>query len=224
LSYAGDLEESIKGIGPETARKLVRWGICTVESLAIATVQDVVAAGVGEATAVKIIEQARDMVALTFIRADELCCTVQLPRERGGLEPGALYFDTEQTFLARLARVFNMAAVVTNQMISNPSPYGVLLNPAGGDIVAHASHTRLSFTASKGQVRKARLIDSSYLPEGEILFQISEVAKGTPIEEADKIAEEVKEKVSRETGCQHCVIHVDPANNSTKQNRKASSF
>jgi len=44
------------------------------------------------------------------------------------------------------------------------------------------------------------------------------VAKGTPIEEADRIAEEVKEKVSRETGCQHCVIHVDPANNSAKQN------
>jgi len=45
-----------------------------------------------------------------------------------------------------------------------------------------------------------------------------EVAKGTSIEEADRIAEEVREKVSRETGCQHCVIHVDPANNSLKQN------
>lgn len=40
-----------------------------------------------------------------------------------------------------------------------------------------------------------------------------EVARGTPIEEADRIAEEVKEKISRETGCQHCVIHVDPAKN-----------
>jgi len=44
-----------------------------------------------------------------------------------------------------------------------------------------------------------------------------EVAKGTPIEEADRIAEEVKKRVSRETGCQHCVIHVDPANTSTEQ-------
>jgi len=40
-----------------------------------------------------------------------------------------------------------------------------------------------------------------------------EVAKGTPIEEADRIAHEVEKRVSRETGCQHCVIHVDPANN-----------
>lgn len=37
-----------------------------------------------------------------------------------------------------------------------------------------------------------------------------EVARGTPIEEADRISTEVQEKVSRETGCQHCVIHVDP--------------
>jgi len=39
-----------------------------------------------------------------------------------------------------------------------------------------------------------------------------EVAKGTPIEEADKIAEEVRTRVSLETGCQHCVIHVDATN------------
>ena len=38
-----------------------------------------------------------------------------------------------------------------------------------------------------------------------------EVARGTPIEEADRISHEVEDKVSRETGCQHCVIHVDPA-------------
>lgn len=37
-----------------------------------------------------------------------------------------------------------------------------------------------------------------------------EVAKGTTIEEADRIAEEVQERVSLETGCKHCVIHVDP--------------
>lgn len=38
-----------------------------------------------------------------------------------------------------------------------------------------------------------------------------EVARGTPIEEADRISHEVENRVSRETGCQHCVIHVDPA-------------
>lgn len=38
------------------------------------------------------------------------------------------------------------------------------------------------------------------------------VAVGTPIEEADRIAREVQERVSKETGCQHCFIHVDPDN------------
>jgi len=42
-----------------------------------------------------------------------------------------------------------------------------------------------------------------------------EVAKGAPIEEADRIAEEVRDKVSRETGCEHCVIHVDPEDKSS---------
>lgn len=43
-----------------------------------------------------------------------------------------------------------------------------------------------------------------------------EVSKGTLVEEADRIAEKVRDKVSRETGCQYCVIHTDPAANRTK--------
>lgn len=47
-----------------------------------------------------------------------------------------------------------------------------------------------------------------------------EVARGTPIEEADRIAEEVHERIARETGCQYCVIHVDPADSSTTLNQR----
>jgi cation diffusion facilitator family transporter len=36
-----------------------------------------------------------------------------------------------------------------------------------------------------------------------------EVRRGLPIEEADRIAEEVRERVHVETGCRYCVIHVD---------------
>jgi cation diffusion facilitator family transporter len=49
-----------------------------------------------------------------------------------------------------------------------------------------------------------------------------EVAKGTPIEEADRIAEAVNERVGRKTGCQHRVIHVDPARKSPSRNRRRS--
>lgn len=45
-----------------------------------------------------------------------------------------------------------------------------------------------------------------------------EVAKGTPIEEADRIAEDVNMEVARETGCQHCMIHVEPADTVHTQN------
>lgn len=38
-----------------------------------------------------------------------------------------------------------------------------------------------------------------------------EVRRGMPIEEADRIAEEVRERIHRETGCLYCVIHVDAA-------------
>jgi divalent metal cation (Fe/Co/Zn/Cd) transporter len=38
-----------------------------------------------------------------------------------------------------------------------------------------------------------------------------EIARGTPVEEADKIAHEVQEKIAEETGCKYCTIHVHPA-------------
>jgi len=38
-----------------------------------------------------------------------------------------------------------------------------------------------------------------------------DVARRTPIEEADRIAHEVEERISRKTRCQHCVVHVHPA-------------
>ena len=47
-----------------------------------------------------------------------------------------------------------------------------------------------------------------------------EIARGTPIEEADRIAEEVKERVTRETGCKYCVIHVDPAGETERNLRR----
>ncbi|MGD1994340.1 MAG: cation diffusion facilitator family transporter [Anaerolineae bacterium] len=38
-----------------------------------------------------------------------------------------------------------------------------------------------------------------------------EVQRGTAIEEADRIAEEVRERIHQETGCLYCVIHMDAA-------------
>lgn len=78
--------------------------------------------------------------------------------------------------LARLARAFNAAAVVTNQVLAKPDQFfSNAIEAAGGHIVAHTSHTRvyLRRTASS-TVRIARLVSSPYLPEGERLFKITD--------------------------------------------------
>jgi DNA repair protein RadA len=78
--------------------------------------------------------------------------------------------------LIRLARAFNAAAVVTNQVMAKPDIFfGDAVYPVGGHIVAHTSHTRVSLRKPKrGPVRIARLVSSPYLPEGERIFKITE--------------------------------------------------
>ncbi|MGD8505502.1 MAG: DNA repair and recombination protein RadA [Candidatus Bathyarchaeota archaeon] len=78
--------------------------------------------------------------------------------------------------LIRLARAFNAAAVVTNQVMSKPDVFfGNAVHPIGGHVVAHTSHTRVYLRKSaRGPVRIARLVSSPYLPEGERVFRVSE--------------------------------------------------
>ena len=304
-----ELIEDIPGVGPATAEKLRELGFHTVESLATATVKELTQTGVGEKQAAKVITVARDSIATSFIRADELmkmrqnllrismtskqldelvggglesqtitefygeygvgksilchqlAVNAQLPIEKGGLNGGALYLDTENTFrpewivrmaaplgldpetvgkniiyseafnsdhqililekadkiiqdnnikliivdsltghfrseylgremlaerqqkinshmhrLVRLARAFNAVAVVTNQVMSKPDAFFASgVEPVGGHIVAHTSHTRIFLRrATGGPVRIARLVSSPYLPEGERIFKITE--------------------------------------------------
>ena len=304
-----EVVEDLPGVGRATADKLKELGFNTVESVATATVRELVPAGIGEKQAKKIIDVARDSISLSFIRADELmkmkanvlrlttgsktfdgligggletqtitefygeygvgksilchqlAINVQLPVSKGGLDGGALYLDTEQTFrpewivrmakqaniepvdaaqriiyseaynsdhqtlllekadkvikennirliiidsltshfrseylgremlaerqqrlnnhmhrLIRLARAFNAVAVVTNQVMSKPDQFFAnTVDAVGGHIVAHTSHTRVFLRkAASGPVRIARLVSSPYLPEGEIIFKVTE--------------------------------------------------
>jgi DNA repair protein RadA len=78
--------------------------------------------------------------------------------------------------LIRLARAFNMVTVVTNQVMSKPDVFfGDSVQPIGGHIVGHTSHTRIYLRkARRGTVRIARLVSSPYLPDGEEIFKITE--------------------------------------------------
>ncbi len=190
----------------------------------------------------------------------QLCVTVQLPREKGGLNGAALYIDTEGTFrperilqiaerfgldgkqvldnviyaraynsdhqiliveeaadlikenniklividslishfrgeylgretlavrqqrlnkhihqLLRLADVYNLAVIVTNQVLANPEAFfGNPQKPAGGNILAHGSTYRIWLRKGKESKRIAKIFDSPKHPEVEAVFQVTD--------------------------------------------------
>src|SRR5690242_599141 len=170
-----EVVEDLPGVGPSTADKLKELGFHTVESLATASVRELVPSGIGEKQAAKIIGIARDSVSLSFIRADELmkmkanvlrlssgskafdeliggglesqtitevygeygvgksilchqlAVNVQLPVDKGGLNGGALYLDTEQTFrpewIVRMAKSAGLEATDVAQRIIYSEAY-----------------------------------------------------------------------------------------------------
>lgn len=79
--------------------------------------------------------------------------------------------------LQRLADEYGIAVVVTNQVVANPDS-GVFakdpLKPIGGNIMAHASQTRLRFRKGRGTTRICKIVDSPCLGEAEASFGISE--------------------------------------------------
>jgi DNA repair protein RadA len=196
-----------------------------------------------------------------------LCVTVQLPREQGGLEAGAIYIDTENTFrperiagiaearelnpnlvlsnivvakaynsahqelivnelgnviekqgsrliivdsavahyraeflgrgtlaerqqrlnrfmhhLLRTAEAYNVAIVVTNQVQAAPDVFfGDPTKPIGGHVVGHTSTYRV-YLKKAGKNRIARMVDSPYHPEREIVFVLNEKGIDDPEE------------------------------------------
>lgn len=79
--------------------------------------------------------------------------------------------------LVRLARAFNAAAVVTNQVMARPDAFfGAQVDAVGGHVVAHTSHTRIFLRKAGGTspVRICRLVSSPYIAEGERIFKITE--------------------------------------------------
>ncbi len=91
---------------------------------------------------------------------------------RGNLAPRQQALGKVLGNLLRIALSEHVAVVVTNQVISNPSGYGGGDKPAGGNIMAHAGTVRVQLRKGRQGIRIAKIIDSSYLPEGEAPFRI----------------------------------------------------
>ena len=81
--------------------------------------------------------------------------------------------------LLSMARVYNLAVAVANQVVAVPqqtyvyTPFGQKL-PVGGHIMAHNTDPRVWIRKGEGTKRIARIFDSSWLPERECVFKISE--------------------------------------------------
>ncbi len=86
--------------------------------------------------------------------------------------------------LTRFSQAHNLATVITNQAVADPS-WMAATKPAGGHILGHASTTRLWIRRPKATDYKriARLLESPYLPSGEQVFYITPDGVGDASEE-----------------------------------------
>ena len=69
----------------------------------------------------------------------------------------------------------NIACIFTNQVSDEPGQlFGDSIKPIGGNIVAHATRHRIYLKSTRGKTRKhyAKMVDSGYLPDDEIEFNV----------------------------------------------------
>ncbi|MEB3759388.1 MAG: DNA repair and recombination protein RadA [Desulfurococcales archaeon] len=77
--------------------------------------------------------------------------------------------------LSRLSEIYNVAVVITNQVMARPDVfYGDPTQAVGGHVLYHAPGVRVQLKKSRGNKRIARIVDAPHLPEGETVFVITE--------------------------------------------------
>ena len=114
--------------------------------------------------------------------------------------------------LVRLAETYNVASIMTNQVMSSPDQFfGDPTKPVGGNVVAHTSTYRIYFKKS-GKKRIARMVDSPHHPEQEVIFALGEdgvtdfdadtkkkkTAKSTPKINEIEVPKETSEKIEND--------------------------
>ena len=84
-----------------------------------------------------------------------------------------LFFDHNISHLTQFYA--GISVVITNQVVANPDGMSFAKDaakPIGGNIIAHASQTRLKFKKGRGENRVCQIYDSPMLPESECTFAI----------------------------------------------------
>ncbi|MDY6775493.1 MAG: DNA repair and recombination protein RadA [Halobacteria archaeon] len=94
---------------------------------------------------------------------------------RGNLADRQQKLNKHMHDILRFADLYNSAAVVTNQVQSNPDAYfGDPTKPVGGNILGHTSTFRVYIKKSKDNKRIIKLVDAPNLPNGEGILRIKE--------------------------------------------------
>nr|UXY87976.1 DNA repair protein Rad51 [Cryptomonas curvata] len=105
---------------------------------------------------------------------------------RGELAPRQQHMARFLRKLQRLADEFGIAVIITNQVIAQVDGTSCYISdpkkPMGGNVIAHASQTRLYLRKGKGNNRICRIYDSPNLPSSECIFSISEAGIGDSLE------------------------------------------
>ncbi len=97
---------------------------------------------------------------------------------RGELSARQMHLAQFLRSLTRLADEFGVAIVITNQVVASVDGASLFVSnpikPIGGNIMAHASCTRLSLRKGRGNNRVCKIFDSPCLPESEAMFSIND--------------------------------------------------
>jgi DNA repair protein RadA len=99
--------------------------------------------------------------------------------------------------LLRVAEIFNIAVVITNQVQASPDTFfGDPTRAAGGNIIGHSSTYRI-YLRKSGENRLAKIMDSPYHPYSDARFTLGD--KGAEdIEELKKTISNTKKAASND--------------------------
>jgi len=96
---------------------------------------------------------------------------------RGELADRQQHLAQMMSRLQKISEEYNVAVFITNQMTSDPGATMSFVSdpkkPIGGNIIAHASTTRLSLRKGRGENRIVKIYDSPDMPESEATFAIT---------------------------------------------------
>ncbi|KZV25527.1 hypothetical protein F511_26677 [Dorcoceras hygrometricum] len=96
---------------------------------------------------------------------------------RGELSARQMHLAKFLRSLQKLADEFGVAVVITNQVVAQVDGSAVFagpqIKPIGGNIMAHATTTRLALRKGRAEERICKVVSSPCLAEAEARFQIS---------------------------------------------------